>query len=60
MRSRIVVKYKEDGKTSYANINAGRLVEREHMLFAYSGDELIGVFDLGVVDIAYISTEGGA
>ena len=53
---RLIVKYHED-KPYHANV-ACDLIEREDgMVFAYNGDALVGVFDLGIVDMMYLSEE---
>lgn len=42
----------------YANIDATRIVREESIIFAYHGEELVGVFDLGAIDALYGSKEG--
>lgn len=46
-------------KDGYANVNAERIAERDGMVFAYDEkNDLVGVFDLGIINYIYIS--GGA
>lgn len=46
-------------KDGYANINVQHIAERDGMVFAYGErNELIGVFDLGIINYIYII--GGA
>lgn len=53
--SRLIANWKD----GYANINAEHIAERDGMIFAYDDkDELVGVFDLGIINYIYVS--GGA
>lgn len=55
--AKLVVKYREDGNKRYVNIKCDRVQERDGMILAWVGDGLVGAFDLGAIDIAYISEE---
>lgn len=55
---RLIVKHKENGGLAHGNIPADRIAEKEGFIFAYNGDELVGVFDLGLIEVAYISERG--
>lgn len=55
---KLIVKYREDGITNYVNIHADRMDIADGIVYAYASDKLVGVFDLGAVDMAYLS--GGA
>ena len=48
---KIVVYY----KNGYVNLTGTHIEREENVIFAYNGDELIGFFDLGVVDMCYVS-----
>lgn len=48
---RVVVRWKDQ----YANIAAERIEEKDGMIFAYNDKGLGGVFDLGVIDLIYLS-----
>jgi len=56
---RLVVKY-HDENPQFINITADRIDEHDGIIWAYRGDELVGVFYVGAVDMAYLSggTEG--
>lgn len=52
---RLIVKYREDGTANYVNIHADRMDVADGIVYAYASDKLVGVFDLGAVDMAYLS-----
>ena len=56
---KLIVKYREGDSPNYVNIPAETIVEANGFVCAYIGDSLVGVFDLGVVDMVYLSEEGG-
>ena len=43
-------------KGQFVNLPADRIEEREGFIYAYSGNELIGTFDMGYIDAVYLST----
>ena len=49
--SKCVVRFKDD----YVNIPADRIEEHNGMVFVFDGEMLVGVFDLGAVDMVYLS-----
>ena len=49
---RLIVYYKPD---SHVNIAADRMAEDDGIVRAYRGEQLVGVFDLGVIDMIYLS-----
>ena len=49
---RVVVKCTDGG---YVNINADRIERDDCVVFAYRGEKLVGVIDLGCVHMLYIS-----
>ena len=55
---KLIVKYHEDGAVGHVNIPADRMEISDGILYAYCADRLAGVFDLGSIDMAYLS--GGA
>lgn len=55
---KLIVKYHEDGAAGHVNIPADRMEISDGILYAYCADRLAGVFDLGSIDMAYLS--GGA
>ena len=48
---RLVVRWKDQ----FANIPAERIEERDGMIYAYDEKGLVGVFDLGTIDLIYLS-----
>lgn len=52
---KLVVRTKE----WYCNIPADYLEENEGMVRAYLNGNLVGVFDLGVIDVIYLSVKDG-
>lgn len=55
MRQRLIVKYRENGDLNYVNISADSITEREGFIFAYLDGHLVGAFDLGLIETAYMS-----
>ena len=51
---KLVVRYKDN----FVNIAATSMQEREGIVFAYNGDCLVGAFDLGYVDMIWLSEPG--
>lgn len=49
--SKCVVRFNGD----YVNIKADRIEEHNGMVFVFDGELLVGVFDLGAVDMVYLS-----
>ena len=47
------------GKDWYANIPVTRIEKVEDVVFAYLGDAFVGMFDLGAVNMLYITGERG-
>lgn len=45
------------GRDWYANLPITKVVKEENTVFAYYDDTFIGFFDLGAVDVLYISEE---
>ena len=43
------------GIDSFVNINADRLEKDESFVYAYRGDQLVGMFDVGTVMTLYLS-----
>lgn len=43
------------GIDSFVNICADRIEKDDVFLYAYSGDKLIGLFDVGTIMTAYLS-----
>ncbi|MEG0035216.1 MAG: hypothetical protein RR743_01005 [Oscillospiraceae bacterium] len=41
----------------HCNIPADRLDEHDGFVYAYNGDYLVGVFDMSVMDICYLSND---
>lgn len=56
---KLIVKYHENEKDCFVNITAERITERDGIIFAYSGERLVGVFDMGFINAAYLSEGGG-
>lgn len=48
---RMVAKHKD----GFCNLPADSLTERDGMVFVHNGDKLVGVYDLGVIDMIYLS-----
>jgi hypothetical protein len=57
--TKLIVIYREGDAPSYVNINADSIINKDGFMFAYAGHELVGAFDMGVVDMVYLSEEGG-
>lgn len=38
-----------------ANLEADRIEYNENLIFVYNGSELIGIFDIGVVQFVYLT-----
>ena len=57
MKKRLVVKYRNGDTLDYVNIAANHMEERDGFVFAYLDEKLVGAFDLGLIDAAYISGE---
>ena len=51
---RLVVRWNDQ----FVNINAARIEERDGMVYAFDNAGLVGVFDLGAVDMIYLSGGG--
>lgn len=43
------------GKDWHVNINVTHIQREEALVFAFLGDDLVGVFDLGIVGALYMS-----
>lgn len=41
-------------KNGYICINADRLEREEGLIFAFDGEKLVGVFDLGFIDTVHL------
>lgn len=54
---RLVAKYIEGDEIRFVNILAESIIEKDGYLFAYCGEKLVGVFDIGLVVAAYLSGE---
>ena len=52
---RLIVKYREDGAVGHVNIPADRMEVSDGIVYAYCAGQLAGVFDLGSIDMAYLS-----
>ena len=50
---RLIVLFGKESK--YINMPADRIEEREGFIYAYCGSELIGVFDIGSIDMIYVT-----
>ena len=54
---KLIVKYREGDEYRFVNIRADSITEQNGFVCAYAGEELIGLFDLGVVYAVYLSEE---
>ena len=43
------------GQDGYVNMPADRLKKDDSFIYAYNGDDLVGVFDLGTINYIYIT-----
>ena len=43
----------------YVNIPADRIVREEEFVLAYNGDNLVGIFEIGVIAAIYLSERNG-
>ena len=48
------------GQDGYVNMPADRLKKDESFIYAYSGEELVGAFDLGTINYIYLSEKNPA
>lgn len=44
-----------NGSEGFVNISADRMEKDEVFLYAYNGEKLVGIFDVGTVMSAYLS-----
>lgn len=53
--SKVIVLYEK----GFINIPANRIEERDGIVFAYKDTDFVGAFDLGTVNIVYLSSKEG-
>lgn len=53
--SRAIIKFIGGGDYDHCNLIADSMEWTDEYLFLYSGKKLVGVFDVGVIQLAYLS-----
>lgn len=54
-----LIVYFNNHSDQYVNINADKLTKNDEFICAYNGNNLVGMFDVGVIMAIYLSDKGG-